>query len=191
MATTAHQRIRCHTCRHPHLEQIDEELSLGRSAVQVAKKWGLKERSVREHRAKHIDMAQAARRRHLIPSEVEVDIDELARQGGKTAALGFRRILGDLIEATARYDAIGDASNANKARQLTIKVYGELADIGMLYPGKQKVTNNNLVLTDGAKMFELMGQILGKAQSIEEARRLYAAELRRGADPLVIETKAA
>lgn len=184
-------RRNCRTCRHPNAELINTELALAHSTEEVSKKWGVPSRTLREHRAHCMTQEQIARLRYEIQPVDKFDIDEHLRNGGKTAVLGLAHDIHKLEMACERCEKQGLEANFTANRKLIAWIRIEQAKQAGQYPGTKKVTNNTLVLSDGGAMFEMVGRILNSSNSIDDARRLYAAELRKATDPLVLEAQAA
>lgn len=169
---TPRKPSRCLTCSHQDRERIEQEIALSRSLQDVADRWGIERRSLNRHRASHMTQAQIARLRGIVPAEVEVDIAELTRRGGEDAMIGLKRLNTELVEITAKLDAIGDYQTAAKYRDLQFKVYREQMKVGALYPGLKQVTNNSVVFADFEAFARLAEQVL---KPWPEAQRALAA----------------
>jgi hypothetical protein len=157
---------------HPDRERIEVELALARTVQEVADRWGIPRRTLATYRQKHMTQQQIARLRGMTPTEVEADIEALTRKGGEDAVIGFSRLIEECKEQAEKLDRMGMPSEAVKYRKLQLELYKEKAKIAALYPGRNAVTNNNLVLGDVGVLFDMIDATL---RPFPEARQAVAA----------------
>lgn len=174
-------RPNCRTCKHPNVELINTELALARSTEEIAKKFDVPARTLREHRSRCMTQQQIARLRHEIQPAHEVDIDELVRRGGQSAMLAFGRMMSELVTATAECDKLGLHREAATNRGLQLKVAIEQAKLANHYPGTKKVTNN-LVIGDVGMLFDLIDSTL---RPFPEARQAVAMAFANSQKPVL------
>lgn len=174
---------KCQTCHHSQRERIDAELALTNSVREVSERWDIPRRSLARHRQQCMTQEQIARIRFDVPAKVEVDIEELTRRGGEDAMLGLKRMRPKLTDIAEKCEALAMYEQAAKYRKLELDCYREQMKIAALYPGKRTVNNNHLVISDGQPLFEMFGRILTHAPTIEDARKMLAAEFKMLAAP--------
>lgn len=172
---------KCSTCNHPERDQIELALAntrarIGGGVQQVAAKWGISRSSLRWHVDHHMTQEQVARLRFGFPDNIQVSIEELTRQEGEGAMLGFRRLRLELIELAKLADAAGDFANGIRARTEQKRIYEEQLKLAAMYPGRKQTVNNNLVIGDGAAIFQMVARILEKSETVQEARLQLSAE---------------
>jgi len=175
----------CTTCNHPERERIEQELAVAKSVQSVATRWGIQRRTLSHHRQHHMKQEQIARLRFNLPTELDIDIDDLTRRGGQEAMLGLKRLNLELQERAAIYDGAGNYAAANRARDIQFKVYVEQMRLSAMYPGLKSTVNNNLVVADGEMVFRLVDKALEK---FPEARRALASAYRQwsqGDEPML------
>lgn len=177
----------CTTCQHAELERINAELALTSNVAAVAARYGIARRSMSRHRQNCMTQKQIAQLRGLVPAQVAVDIEELRRKGGEEAVIGFSRIVQECREMAEKCDKLGQYGEALKFRRLQFDAYCKKGEYAGIIPGRKTVTNNNLVVADGAEIFQLVNQVLGRAESVSHARQLLAAEYVRMAKPAALE----
>lgn len=175
----------CRTCQHPDVERINMELALAPNVHTVAARYDIPRRSLARHRRQCLTQQEIARMRGMSPSQLEVDIDELARKGGQDAYIGLSRLLEECKAQADRCDRIGQAREAAIYRKLQLDIYDKKLKIAAMYPGRKTVTNNNLVLGDVGMLFDLVDATL---RPFPEARRAVADAFARQAQmPPVLE----
>lgn len=172
---------KCSTCEHPERQQIELALANTRARIaggvqQVAQKYGIPRTSLRWHMDKHMTQEQVARLRFGFPDSIQVSIEEITKQEGEGAMLGFRRLRLELEEIARRADAAADFPNAIRARTEQKRIYEEQLKLAAMYPGRKQTVNNNLVIGDGAAIFQMMARILEKSETVQEARLQLSAE---------------
>lgn len=177
----------CTTCQHPERERIDTELALSSNVAEVAARYGIARRSMSRHRQNCMTQKQIAQIRGITPAQAEVEIEELARRGGEDSIIGFSRLVQECKESAEKCEKLGLHSEVATFRKLQLAAYKEKAKIAAIYPGRKTVTNNNLVVADGAEIFQLVNQVLSRAESVPHARQLLAAEYVRMARPALLE----
>jgi len=176
-------RKNCRTCKHPNIELINAELAAPRSTEEVAKKFGIPARTVREHRAHCMTVEQMARLRHEIQPTLDVDIDERVRRGGREAVLGFANDLHKLEIACARCEKMGLERELTANRALMFKIRVEQAKLADRYPGAKRVTNN-LVVGDVSVLFDLIDATL---RPFPDARQAVALAFANSQQPAALE----
>lgn len=168
--------IPCGTCTHPDRDRIEQELAIAKTVAEVANRYGIKRRSLSDHRAKHMTQEQIARLRHNLPDKLDFDIDEITRRGGQDAMIGLKRLNLELQERARLYDRENAYNAANRARALQFNVYCEQMRLAAMYPGEKRTVNNNLVVADGQMVFQMVEQALA---DYPEARRALAVAYRQ------------
>jgi hypothetical protein len=166
---------KCQTCSHPERDRIEQELAICKTVAEVANRYGIKRRSMSDHRKRHMTQEQIARLRHNLPDKLDFDIDELTRRGGQDAMIGLKRLNLELQERARLYDEENAYNAANRARSIQFKVYCEQMRLAAMYPGEKNTVNNNLVVADGQMVFQMVEKALAE---FPEARRKLAVAYR-------------
>jgi hypothetical protein len=178
---------KCSTCNHPERDQIELALAntrarIGGGVQQVAAKWGISRSSLRWHVDHHMTQEQVARLRLGMPDAIDANIEEIIRREGEGAIL----VLRDLKERFKRradfLEEIKDLEGSRKELAELAKVSRDLILYAGLIPGRKTVTNNNLVIGDGAAIFQMVARVLNSATNIDQARMLLADEYCKIAD---------
>lgn len=181
----------CRTCNHPDRARIELEIATvtafrNGSLAQVAEKFGLKKDTVYRHRREHMTQEQLARLVRGVPDGVEIDIDKLTREGGQNAVMGMARLAAELEEVAKRCDQEGAWREAIAARNAQTKILIEQAKMASAYPGaKRETVNNNLIFASEQHAFQMIDNILRRAESIPEARRMLAHYIRNGGQDVI------
>lgn len=171
----------------PNREIIDAELASARSVAVVARKWGYPRKTLEDYKRKHLPPAKVAVLRGLAPSELDADIEQLVATGGERAVIGMARVAVVCEEQAEKCERLGDFRNGATYRNLQIKAQIEQAKWANLYPKGARTVNNNVLISNGEALFGIFDRILDEAQSLPDARRMFAAELRKMAEPIEME----
>ena len=179
----------CRTCTHDDRERIEIALANSKAKVaggvqRIADKYGIPRASLRRHMDHHMTQADFARLRLGMPDAIDASIEEVIRQEGEGAILLLRRMKGDHQAAVERWEKLGEFEQARKER-IELRKVGEMLILyaGMV-PGRKTVTNNNLVISDVAPLFDMIDAVL---LPYPEARRAVAAALSHQPAPAAIE----
>lgn len=169
---------------HPDREIIDAELASSRSVAAVARKWGFPRKTLDDYKRRHLPPERIAVLRGLAPSELDADIERLVATGGERAVIGMARVAVKCEEMAERCEKLGDFRNGATYRNLQIKAQIEQAKWANLYPKGARTVNNNVVLSNGEALFRIFDKILDTAQTLPDARHMFAAELRQLSAPI-------
>lgn len=155
---------------HPHRETIEAELALSDSRV-VGEKWNINPRALRHYRQKYMTAEQIARIRGLVPSQAEVDIEKLVREGGTEAVVGLSRII---TEAKAGFEActkLGLHGEAVKYQKIQLEAFKAKGNYAGLIPGRKTVNNNTLMIGNMQQFMDFVDAALAQ---FPDARRALA-----------------
>lgn len=169
---------------HPDRQIIDAELAVSHSVAAVAKKWGFPRKTLDDYKRRHLTPEKLAVLRGLAPSEIDVKIEELVRTGGERAVIGMARMVAECQAMAERCEAMQLFKEGAAYRAQAIRAQVEQAKWAQLYPAGARTVTNNVMVSNGEALFGIFDRILDSAQSLPEARRMFAAELHQLSAPI-------
>ncbi len=151
---------RCQILDHPDRPTIEARIAVSGNVAAVAREYGINPPMLRHFVRTHMTQTQIARLRGMLPSEAEASIDELVRVGGQRSVIGLAQQIAKCNEQAEKCEKLGEYGAAVAYRTQAIRAQIEQAKQANIYPGRKTVTNNNLVLSDVAPLFDMIDAVL-------------------------------
>lgn len=171
---------RCTICNHPEREALELALAMTQKrvaggVVQVAVRFGVSKSAAHRHLSEHMSQDHVARLRMGVPAAIDANIMEIIQRQGEGAILVLRDLKARFLQRADILEKLKDYDGSRKELAEAAKVSRDLVLYAGLIPGRKTVTNNTLVIADGAEVFDIVTRALAEATTVQEARSLVAS----------------